>query len=99
MNRVNFVNSQWYINLVAMVSSLHVLISKCKNTKPITVGTGVTCPKCKKEIVERKSRRGRYSMAVIDIHNVTLHYGINQPMISVKHVVLLWLKRHIKWYN
>ena len=35
-------------------------------------------------------------MAVIDIHNVTLHYGINQPMISVKHVVLLWLKRHIK---
>ena len=35
-------------------------------------------------------------MAVIDIHNATLHYGINQPMISVKHVVLLWLKRHIK---
>ena len=35
-------------------------------------------------------------MAVIDIHNVTLHYGINQPMISVKHVALLWLKRHIK---
>ena len=33
---------------------------KCKNTKPITVGTGVTCPKCKEgEIVERKSRRGR----------------------------------------
>ena len=33
---------------------------ECKNTKPITVGTGVTCPKCKKgEIVERKSRRGR----------------------------------------
>ena len=33
---------------------------ECKNTKPITVGTGVTCPKCKEgEIVERKSRRGR----------------------------------------
>ena len=33
---------------------------ECKNTKPITVGTGVMCPKCKKgEIVERKSRRGR----------------------------------------
>ena len=27
---------------------------ECKNTKPITVGTGVTCPKCKEgEIVER----------------------------------------------
>lgn len=33
---------------------------ECKKTKPITVGTGVTCPKCKEgEIVERKSRRGR----------------------------------------
>lgn len=32
----------------------------CKNTKPITVGTGVTCPKCKEgEIVQRKSKRGR----------------------------------------
>ncbi|MDU1673574.1 MAG: type I DNA topoisomerase [Veillonella sp.] len=34
--------------------------SDVENTKPITVGTGVTCPKCKEgEIVERKSRRGR----------------------------------------
>jgi len=33
---------------------------ECKNTKPITVGTGVTCPKCNHgEIVERKSKRGR----------------------------------------
>lgn len=33
---------------------------ECKNTKPITVSTGVTCPKCGKgTIVERKSRRGR----------------------------------------
>ena len=66
---------------------------ECKNTKPITVGTGVTCPKCKEgEIVERKSRRGR------------LFYGCNRyPQCdftlwdkpthdSVKHVALLWLK-------
>ena len=33
---------------------------ECKNTKPITVGTGVVCPKCGEgEIVERKSKRGR----------------------------------------
>lgn len=33
---------------------------ECKNTKPITVSTGVTCPKCGQgEIIERKSRRGR----------------------------------------
>lgn len=32
----------------------------CKNTKPITVSTGVTCPKCHEgTIVERKSKRGR----------------------------------------
>ncbi|WP_251423131.1 type I DNA topoisomerase [Veillonella agrestimuris] len=32
----------------------------CKNTKPITVGTGVACPKCGEgEIIERKSKRGR----------------------------------------
>lgn len=33
---------------------------ECKNTKPITVSTGVTCPKCGEgTIVERKSKRGR----------------------------------------
>lgn len=32
----------------------------CKNTKPVTVSTGVTCPKCHEgTIVERKSKRGR----------------------------------------
>lgn len=32
----------------------------CKNTKPISQGTGVTCPACKTgEIVERHSRRGK----------------------------------------
>lgn len=32
---------------------------ECKNTKPIVIGTGVACPRCGKEIVQRKSRRGR----------------------------------------
>jgi len=33
---------------------------ECKNTKPITVSTGVACPKCGEgTIVERKSKRGR----------------------------------------
>lgn len=33
---------------------------ECKNTKPITVSTGVPCPKCGEGmIVERKSKRGR----------------------------------------
>lgn len=31
----------------------------CKNTKPIVKKIGVACPKCGKELVEKKSRRGR----------------------------------------
>lgn len=32
---------------------------QCRNTKPITKGTGVNCPKCGKELVERHTRGGR----------------------------------------
>ena len=32
---------------------------ECKNTKPIVKSTGVKCPNCGKEIVERRSRRGK----------------------------------------
>ena len=32
---------------------------ECKNTKPIVKSTGVKCPKCGKDILERKSRHGR----------------------------------------
>jgi DNA topoisomerase-1 len=31
----------------------------CKNTKPIVHSTGVACPKCGKDIVARKSRKGK----------------------------------------
>ena len=32
---------------------------ECKNTKPIVKSTGVMCPECGKEIVERRSKRGK----------------------------------------
>ena len=32
---------------------------ECKNTKPIVKSTGVMCPECGKEIVERRSRKGK----------------------------------------
>ena len=32
---------------------------ECTNTKPIVNSTGVSCPKCNGEILERKSRRGK----------------------------------------
>lgn len=32
---------------------------ECRNTKPLLKATGVKCPKCGSEIVERRTRRGR----------------------------------------
>lgn len=32
---------------------------KCRNTKPILIETGVACPKCGANIVERKTKRGK----------------------------------------
>lgn len=32
---------------------------ECRNTKPLLKDTGVTCPKCGKAIVERRTKRGR----------------------------------------
>lgn len=32
---------------------------ECKNTMPIRVGTGVNCPKCGGEILEKQSKKGR----------------------------------------
>ena len=32
---------------------------ECKNTKPIVKTIGVVCPKCGKDIVARKSKRGK----------------------------------------
>ena len=30
----------------------------CKNTKPLIVETGATCPKCGGKVIQRKSKRG-----------------------------------------
>ncbi len=32
---------------------------ECRNTKAIVKGTGISCPKCGKEVIEKKSRRGK----------------------------------------
>ena len=32
---------------------------ECKNTKPIVKSTGIKCPECGKDIIEKKSRKGR----------------------------------------
>ena len=32
---------------------------ECRNTKAIIKGLGINCPKCGKEIIEKKSRRGK----------------------------------------
>ena len=32
---------------------------ECRNTKAIVTGLGIECPKCGKELIEKKSRRGK----------------------------------------
>ena len=32
---------------------------ECKNAKPIVVSSGVRCPKCSGELIERRTRKGR----------------------------------------
>ena len=58
---------------------------ECKNTKPITVSTGVTCPKCHEgTIVERKSKRGRifYGCDRYPACDFTLWNNINVSVIG-----------------
>lgn len=46
------------------------------------------CPKCDKGmIVERKTKKVKFSMDAITIQNVNMHYGINQTGIFVQNVV------------
>ena len=50
----------------------------CRNTKAIVKTIGVTCPKCNEgDVVERKSKKNRISMVVLDIRNVILFLGIS----------------------
>lgn len=47
---------------------------ECKNTKPIVKSTGVACPNCGKEILVRKSRRGRIFYGCSGYPNCTTSY-------------------------
>lgn len=42
-----------------MVSSLPAGFPECRNTKPYLEKIGVKCPKCGKEIVLKKTKKGR----------------------------------------
>lgn len=70
---------------------------ECRNTKPILKEIGVTCPKCKKgQVVERKSKKRRTFMAVINSQIATLYHGINQLIAHAQGVNHYWLKRNRK---
>lgn len=50
----------------------------CRNTKPIIKDIGVTCPKCHEgKVVERRSKKGVFSMAAISTLVVISFHGID----------------------
>lgn len=60
---------------------------ECRNTKAIVKDIGVKCPKCHEgNIIERKSKKRRIFMAVIDSQNVTSFHGINHYKDHVQNV-------------
>ena len=47
---------------------------ECKNTKPIVKTIGVKCPKCGKDIVKKKSKRGRVFYGCSGYPNCDMSY-------------------------
>ena len=51
----------------------------CRNTKAIVKEIGVTCPVCHEgQVIERKSKKIGFSMAVVGTQSVTSLLGTNQ---------------------
>ena len=68
---------------------------ECRNTKPYFEKIGVACPKCGKEVVIRKTKKGitdakRY-------RSVILWYGRSLPKKSVSGAAVLCSSRETSW--
>ena len=69
----------------------------CRNTKPYLEKIGVACPVCGKEVVIRKTKKGRSITDVKIIRNVILCHGRNRPKKNVRNVADTWWKKGINW--
>ena len=71
---------------------------ECRNTKPYLEKIGVACPKCGKDIVLRKTKKGRSIMDVKIIRTVISCPGRNLPKKNVRNAEALWLRREISFF-
>lgn len=67
MKSVMSVDAIWSSNTDHMEDSLHVPgFPECRNTKPYYEKIGVACPKCGKDVVLKKTQKGRKYYGCID---------------------------------
>ncbi len=67
MKSVMSVDAIWSSNTDHMEDSLHVLdFRNARNTKPYYEKIGVACPKCGKDVVLKKTQKGRKYYGCID---------------------------------
>ena len=70
---------------------------ECRNTKPYLEKIGVACPKCGKDIVLRKTKKGRSIMDVRTIRIAISCPGRSHLPKDVPSVVALWSKKETNW--
>ena len=63
---------------------------ECRNTKPYLEKIGVACPKCGKDIVLRKTKKGDVIMDVRIIRNVILCHGRSRQKKNVRNAEVIW---------
>lgn len=68
---------------------------ECKNTKPYLEKIGVPCPVCGKEVVIRKTKKGRKYYGCKTIRNANSCHGRSRPKRSARNVETTCWKREI----
>ena len=71
---------------------------ECRNTKPYFEKTGIACPKCGKEVVIKKTKKGRKFYGCEGNPECDSFPGRSRPKRSVRNAEAIWLKREISWY-
>ena len=70
---------------------------ECRNTKPYYEKIGVSCPKCGKEVVLKKRRKGGNTTGVKIIRNVISCPGRNPLIRNVLSAAAIWLRKEANW--
>ena len=70
---------------------------ECRNTKPYYEKIGVACPKCGKEVVLKKTKKGRKYYGCEDNPECDFMYGRSRRIRNVRCAEATWWKKEINW--